>query len=159
MQAVRRIGTELRPDILDDLGLTAAIEWQLQDVCRRSGMTYRLDLPAGEIALGQAQTTAIFRIFQEALTNVLRHAAAAKIRVRMDQQPHALVLEIADDGRGITPAQLTARDSMGLLSMRERAHLWSGEVTIAGTPANGTVVSVRMPYADHAVEAESSCAF
>ena len=148
VHAVRRIGTDLRPDMLDDLGLTAAIEWQLQEVCKRTGMAYQLELPAEEIALGQAQTTAIFRIFQEALTNVLRHAAAKKVRVCVGPQPNALVLQIADDGRGITPEQLTARDSLGLLSMRERAHLWGGEVTIAGQPGSGTLVSVRIPYAD-----------
>ena len=94
VHAVRRIGTDLRPDMLDDLGLTAAIEWQLQEVCKRTGMAYQLELPAEEIALGQAQTTAIFRIFQEALTNVLRHAAATKVRVCMGPQPNALVLQI-----------------------------------------------------------------
>ena len=94
VHAVRRIGTDLRPDMLDDLGLTAAIEWQLQQVCKRTGMAYQLELPAEEIALEQAQTTAIFRIFQEVLTNVLRHAAATKVRVCMGPQPNALVLQI-----------------------------------------------------------------
>jgi signal transduction histidine kinase len=122
-------------------------------------MAYQLELPAEEIALGQAQTTAIFRIFQEALTNVLRHAAAKIVRVCMGPQPNALVLQIADDGRGITPEQLAARDSLGLLSMRERAHLWGGEVTIAGQPGRGTTVSVRIPYADQAVGVVSSCVF
>jgi two-component system sensor histidine kinase UhpB len=151
VHAVRHIGTDLRPDMLDDLGLTAAIEWQLQEVCKRSSMAYQLELPAEEISLGQAQSTAIFRIFQEALTNVLRHAAAKNVRVCMRQQPNALVLQIADDGKGITPEQLAARGSLGLLSMRERAHLWGGEVTIAGQPGSGTLVSVRIPYADQAV--------
>jgi PAS domain S-box-containing protein len=157
VRAVRRISTDLRPDMLDDLGLTAAIEWQLQEVCKRTGMAYQLELPADEIPLGQAQTTALFRIFQEALTNVLRHAAAKNVRVCMGQQPKALVLQIADDGRGITPAQLAARGSLGLLSMRERAHLWGGEVTIAGTPERGTIVSVRLPYADHTVGVVTEC--
>ncbi|MGH8070339.1 MAG: ATP-binding protein [Candidatus Entotheonellia bacterium] len=145
VNAVRRIGTELRPHILDDLGLTAAIEWQLQEVCKRTGMAHQLELPAEEIPLGQAQTTAIFRIFQEALTNVLRHAAANKVSVRLVQQPDALILQVVDNGRGITPEQLAARHSLGLLSMRERAHLWGGEVTIEGKPGQGTIVSVRMP--------------
>jgi PAS domain S-box-containing protein len=151
VQAVRRIGTDLRPDMLDDLGLTAAIEWQLQEVCKRNGIAYQLELPTEEISLGQAQSTAIFRIFQEALTSVLRHAAAKNVHICMRQQSNALVLQIADDGRGITPEQLTARDSLGLLNMRQRAHLWGGEVTIAGTPGRGTIVGVRIPYADQAV--------
>jgi PAS domain S-box-containing protein len=151
VNAVRRIGTELRPDILDDLGLTAAIEWQLQEVCKRTGMAHQLELPAEEIPLEQAQATAIFRIFQEALTNVLRHAAANEVRVCMMHQPDALVLQITDNGRGITPEQLAARNSLGLLSMRERAHLCGGEVTIAGKLGQGTIVTVRMPYTDRAI--------
>jgi PAS domain S-box-containing protein len=151
VNAVRRIGTELRPHILDDLGLTAAIEWQLQEVCKRTGIAHQLQLPAEEIPLGQAQATAIFRIFQEALTNVLRHAAANEVSVRLVQQTDALVLRVADNGRGITPEQLTSRHSLGLLSMRERAHLWGGEVTIEGKPGKGTLVSVRMPYTAHAI--------
>jgi PAS domain S-box-containing protein len=146
MSTVRRIGTELRPDILDDLGLADAIEWQLQEVCKRTGMAYQLELPAGEVPLGPAQATAVFRIFQEALTNVLRHAGAHKVSVRVRQQADGLNLQVADDGRGITPEQLTARHALGLLSMRERAHLWGGEVTIEAKPGKGTVVSVRMPY-------------
>jgi signal transduction histidine kinase len=151
VNAVRRIGTELRPHILDDLGLTAAIEWQLQEVCKRTGMAHQLQLPAEEIPLGQAQATAIFRIFQEALTNVLRHAAANEVSVRLVQQTDTLVLQVADNGRGITPEQLTSRHSLGLLSMRERAHLWGGEVTIEGKPGKGTLVSVRMPCMAHAI--------
>jgi PAS domain S-box-containing protein len=150
VRAVRRISTDLRPDMLDDLGLTAAIEWQLQEVCKRTGMAYQLELPADEISLGQTQSTALFRIFQEALTNVLRHAAAQNVRVCIGYEPKALVMQIADDGRGITPVRLAARDSLGLLSMRERAHLWGGEVTIAGRPGRGTLVSVRIPYAEAA---------
>ena len=155
VNAVRRIGTELRPHILDDLGLTAAIEWQLQEVCKRTGMAHQLELPAEEIPLEQAQTTALFRIFQEALTNVLRHAAADKVSVRLVQQPDALILQVIDNGRGITPEQLASRHSLGLLSMRERAHLWGGEVTIEGKPGQGTTVSVRMPDAAQALGVRS----
>lgn len=144
--SVRRIGTELRPDILDDLGLTAAIEWQLQEVCKRTGMAYELTMPADDLVLEQAYVTAIFRILQEALTNVVRHAKARKITVRMVQQPEALVLEVADDGKGITAGQLGDRSSLGLLSMRERAHLWGWDLTIQGRPGKGTVVTLRMPY-------------
>jgi PAS domain S-box-containing protein len=146
VQSVRRIGTDLRPDILDDLGLTAAIEWQLQEVSKRTGLAHELTLPAQDIALEQALATAIFRIFQEALTNVLRHAGASKVTVRVMLQPEGLILEIADDGKGITPAQLADRKALGLLSMRERAHLWGGDLTICGRPGQGTTVTLRMPY-------------
>jgi signal transduction histidine kinase len=144
--AVRRISTALRPEILDDLGLTAAIEWQLQEVCQRSGLAYELALPVEELDAEPAQATAMFRIFQEALTNVLRHAAASKVTVRLRQQPETLTLEVIDDGRGITPCQLADRGALGLLSMRERAHLWGGDVIIRGDPGHGTTVTLRMPY-------------
>jgi signal transduction histidine kinase len=91
---------------------------------KRTSTAHQIDLPAEEMPLGQAQATAIFRVFQEARTNVLRHAAANEVRVRMMHQPDVLTLQIADNGRGITPAQLAARHSFGLMSMRERAHLW-----------------------------------
>jgi PAS domain S-box-containing protein len=146
LTSVRRIGTELRPDILDDLGLTAAIEWQLQEICKRTGLTYRLSTPAAEVVLTQTHATAIFRIFQEALTNILRHAAARKISVRLSRRPDVLILTIADDGRGITPGQLDDRHSLGLLSMRERAYLLGGEVVITGAAGKGTTVTLRMPY-------------
>jgi PAS domain S-box-containing protein len=152
VNSVRRIGTELRPGILDDLGLTAAIEWQLQEVRKRTGLAYELRLPEEDIALDQARATSMFRIFQEALTNVLRHASARKVAVHLVPQPEALVLEIADDGKGITPDQLADHGSLGLLSMRERAHLLGGEVTIQGKSGEGTVVTLRMPYEEPPVE-------
>jgi two-component system, NarL family, sensor histidine kinase UhpB len=152
VSSVRRIGTELRPDVLDDLGLTAAIEWQLQDVHKRTGMDYELSLPSEDIPLDQGRATAMFRIFQEALTNVLRHAEASKVVVRVMQHADALLLEVADDGKGITPEQLTDRTSLGLLSMRERALLWGGELTIQGKAGEGTRVTVRIPYAPSAPE-------
>jgi len=116
VNAVRRISTALRPDILGDLGLIAAIVWQLQEVCQRTGLTYELALPAEDLTVEPARATAIFRIFQEALTNVLRHAAASQVTVRMLQQPQTLTLEVIDNGKGITPRQLADRDSLGLLS-------------------------------------------
>jgi PAS domain S-box-containing protein len=144
--SVHRIGTELRPGLLDDLGLTAAIEWHLQEVCKRTGLTYELTLPADDLAIGQAQDNAMFRIFQEALTNVLRHADADHIAVRLIRQPETLLLEVIDNGKGITPRQLSDRRALGLLSMRERAHLWGGHVAIEGRPGEGTTVTLRMPH-------------
>jgi signal transduction histidine kinase len=146
VSSVRRLGTELRPGILDDLGLTAAIEWQLQEVHKRTGLLYELRLPDEDIALDQERATGMFRIFQEALTNVLRHAAARKVTVQLVAQPDVLVLEVIDDGKGITPAPLGDRRSLGVLSMRERAHLLGGELNIQGKSAAGTIVTLRMPY-------------
>jgi PAS domain S-box-containing protein len=144
--SVHRIGTELRPGLLDDLGLTAAIEWQLQEVCKRTGLACESVLPADDLAIDQAQATAMFRIFQESLTNVLRHAEADKITVRLIEQPDALLLEVSDNGKGITPRQLNDHRAFGLLSMRERAHLWGGHMAIKGKPGGGTTVTLRMPH-------------
>jgi PAS domain S-box-containing protein len=146
VSSVRRIGTELHPSILDDLGLTAAIDWQLQEMHKRTGLSYELTLAEEEVTLEPAHATAIFRIFQEALTNVVRHPSARKVAVRLVQEPNALVLEVADDGKGITPEQRAARRPLGILSMRERAHLLGGEVTIEGKPGEGCIVTLHMPY-------------
>jgi signal transduction histidine kinase len=145
INVVRRISTALRPGVLDDLGLTAALEWQLQDVRKRTGLAYQLTLPLEEVDVEPARTTAVFRIFQEALTNVLRHAEATSVAVQVTQDDDALLLEVADNGKGISPNQVADHTALGLLGMRERAHLWGGDVTIEGTPGVGTTVRVRMP--------------
>jgi PAS domain S-box-containing protein len=145
IDTVRRIGTQLRPHILDDLGLVAAMEYLLQDVRRRTGMIYRLSVPSEELAIEPTRTTALFRIFQEALTNVIRHAQASMVIVRLLQQSDTLCLEVCDNGQGISRQQLASRDALGLRSMRERAALWDGTVEMQGKPGKGTTVTVRMP--------------
>lgn len=144
--AVRQIATTLRPGVLDDLGLFAAIEWQLQEVQKRTNLAYELTLPSEEIPLEPARATAVFRIFQESITNVLRHADASFVMVQVVQKPASLLLAVRDNGKGITPDQLAHGASLGLLGMRERAQLWGGDVNIEGTPNVGTTVTVRMPY-------------
>jgi PAS domain S-box-containing protein len=144
-RAVRRIGTELRPNILDALGLVPAIEWQVQEVGQRTGLTYTVQIPTEELSIDQARATALFRIFQEALTNVVRHAEARHVVIRLVQDPEAMRLEVVDNGKGITPEQLTDRASLGLVGMRERARLWGGDVTIQGTPGVGTTVTIWLP--------------
>ena len=144
-ESVRRIGTQLRPNILDNLGLEAAMEWQLKEVCERASLTYTLQMPAKEMTLGPTRSTAVFRIFQEALTNVIRHAEASSVTVRLSQHADAWLLDIVDDGKGITPDELTNYASLGLLGMRERAHLWGGDISIQGKPGIGTTVTIRMP--------------
>jgi PAS domain S-box-containing protein len=144
-QTVRRIGTELRPNVLDTLGLPAAIEWQLQDIEQRTELTYTLQKPTLELTLDQARATAVFRIFQEAVTNIVRHAEASHIAVRLVQHANAVLLEVADNGKGIARRQITDRNSLGLLGMRERVRLWGGYVTINSTPAVGTAVTIWMP--------------
>ena len=144
-QTVRRIGTELRPAMLDELGLPAALTWYLQEVCQRAGLAYKLHTPPEEMTLDQARATALFRIFQEALTNVVRHAEASQVSICIAQEPDAVLLEVADNGKGCPPERLVRRGSMGLLGMRERASLWGGEVKIAERPGGGTTLTVRLP--------------
>jgi PAS domain S-box-containing protein len=145
-ESLRRIGTELRPNVLDDLGLMAAIEWQLKDVASRTNLAYSLKTPTEDLTIDAARSTAMFRIFQEALINVVRHAEATSLAVRLCQYPDAWLLEVADNGQGITPEQVTSPTSLGLLGMRERAHMWGGDVIIQRGPGAGTTVTIRLPH-------------
>jgi signal transduction histidine kinase len=144
---VRRIASELRPSILDDLGLAEAIEWQTQQFQTRTGIPCCCDCALQSIPLGDQQSTAVFRIVQEALTNILRHAQATRVAVAVQEEDGALVLTVTDDGRGITEAEKLNRESLGLLGMRERAHLIGGCVDIVGVPGSGTTLHVRVPLA------------
>lgn len=144
IQSVRRIATELRPGILDDLGLVAAVEWAAEEFAARSGTRLRLDLPREDLVIDQESATAIFRIFQETLTNITRHAEATQVDVRLGEEGDSLVLEVRDNGRGMNEEVATG-GSLGILGMRERALLLGGELTISGATGEGTVVRVRIP--------------
>lgn len=145
IQAVRRISTELRPSVLDDLGLAAALEWQTHEFQSRTGLQCRIALKVRQPVNDQELNTAFFRIFQETLTNVMRHAHATKVEVRLAEDGGRLVLEVKDNGRGITESQMASSRSIGLLGMRERAALLGGELHIRGAPGKGTAVTVRIP--------------
>jgi len=145
IQRVRRVATELRPGMLDDLGLAAAIEWQTQEFTKRTGIACDLYLSEGEIALDSDLATAIFRILQEVLTNVARHAGATEVRVELADRSDELVLIVWDNGRGITESQVSDPRSLGLLGMRERARAWGGDITVQGVRGRGTTVTLRVP--------------
>ncbi|MCA1555288.1 MAG: histidine kinase [Acidobacteria bacterium] len=146
MDTVRTIAAELRPGVLDELGLKAAIEWQCADFHKRTGIKCDLLTELGEVALvDRATATAVFRILQESLTNVLRHAKATDVMLGLDVGADNLVLEIRDNGRGITEADMTDPRSLGILGMRERAGAVGGTVDITGADGEGTRVTVRMP--------------
>jgi signal transduction histidine kinase len=145
INTVRRIASELRPGVLDDLGLVAAIEWQIDQLQLRSGLRCRWTNDASEIELSRERATAVFRILQEILTNVLRHARAANLHVKLRHSKHYLELEVKDDGVGITESQRMNTKSLGLLGMKERALLVGGEVRISGKAGGGTTVVVRVP--------------
>ncbi|HYJ46061.1 MAG TPA: PAS domain S-box protein [Pyrinomonadaceae bacterium] len=143
--SVRKLATELRPGVLDDLGLVAAIEWQAREFQTRTGINCHLSLPPEDIDIGSQQSTAVFRIFQEILTNVARHANARNVEVRMNKTEDDLRLEVRDDGRGIAEDQISGVGSLGLLGMRERALLFGGEVLIRPAHGQGTIVTARIP--------------
>lgn len=145
MGAVRRILNDLRPGVLDHLGLWAAIESLLQDVQLRSGLRCRLDCGPGveRCRLGREAEIAIYRIVQEALTNVQRHAAASEVELKVRALGRSLQLDLHDDGRGMRLPALST--SFGLLGMRERAHALGGQLEIASQPGAGTMVSLRLP--------------
>lgn len=145
IQGVREIATELRPGVLDDLGLAAAIEWQAREFQTRTGIRCEVTLPAEDIPLDPARSTAVFRIFQETLTNVARHANATGVNASLKEEAGNLILEARDDGRGISTSEISTPKSLGLLGMRERALLFGGEVEIRGAPGVGTTVTVRIP--------------
>lgn len=145
IQSVRKIASELRPGILDDLGLVAAVEWAAREFQARSGVRCRLVLPRRDIVIDPERATALFRICQETLTNVARHARATQVTVRLARLNGSLLLKVRDNGAGATEAQLAAGGSLGILGMRERALLLGGEFSVRGIPGRGTTVTVRVP--------------
>ncbi len=147
IRSVRQITSDLRPGILDDLGLLPAIEWQLQEFEQRAGIPSELHAELTELTLPPAGSTAVFRIFQEILSNVARHAQATRVVVRLEPLAGRVRLTVTDNGRGISAAELSNPNSLGLLSMRERVRLFGGEVQVEGQPGHGTRVVVDIPYA------------
>jgi len=145
IHAVQRIATALRPGILDTAGLVAAIEWQAHEFEVQTGIRCHVRNLIKDTAWDQDLSTAFFRIFQEALTNIVRHAAANRVEVRLAEQDGQVVLEVKDNGRGISEAEIRNSKSIGLLGMQERAALLGGEVTWQGRSRQGTVVRVRIP--------------
>lgn len=145
IQTVRRIATELRPGILDSLGLIAAIEWQANEFQTRTGIPCVVTINAADTLWDQQFSTVFFRIFQETLTNVIRHANATRVEVRVAEEDDHLVLVVKDDGRGISEDEMANTRSNGLVGMRERARLIGGELTLQGRPGQGTTVALRAP--------------
>jgi signal transduction histidine kinase len=141
---VRQIASELRPPALDHLGLTEALRWEAGMFEQRTGIRCRLATSA-EPRLDPARATAVFRIAQEALTNIARHAGAGAVRVALHASSRAVTLEVKDNGRGIAPAAIDDPHAVGLLGMRERARLVGGTLRIAAAPGRGTRVVVRLP--------------
>jgi PAS domain S-box-containing protein len=147
VKSVRRIASELRPGLLDDLGLVAAIEWHSQEFQKRSGIKTKFILPKKEIVTPPNVSTGLFRIFQESLTNVARHAAASEIVASLDQVKNDIILKITDNGKGFDTNGTGNKKTLGLLGMKERVMMMDGQFEITSKPGNGTtvIVSVTLP--------------
>jgi PAS domain S-box-containing protein len=156
IETVRGVASTLRPSILDDLGLIEAIEWQAQQFETRTGIICKRECFGEDLRFTRDQSTALFRIFQESLTNILRHANATRVEVRMSRQAEAFILKIEDNGKGIGPAE---KSGLGILGMKERVRLLGGSIDIHGIEGKGTTIIARIPItmqgADH--EANPDC--
>ena len=147
IQTVKRISTELRPGALDDLGLADAIEWQTQEFGKRTDIKSKFSASPEGIVLDRDRSTAVFRICQEALTNIVRHAKATRVSVSLRKGPGRVSLRISDNGKGIEESQILDPRAFGLIGMCERARFWGGEVKISGAPGKGTLVALSIPLA------------
>ena len=145
LNSVRRIATELRPSVLDQLGLEAALEWQGQEFGTRTGIEVEMQMCVDGAALPEDLGSSAFRILQESLTNVARHAKATHVRIRFVQTPTLLTLEVIDNGIGLPPQRLDETTSLGIVGMRERALAVGGSLSITGIPFSGTTVLLSVP--------------
>jgi len=142
---VRKIATELRPGVLDELGVAAAIEWLAKDFQKRTGVGCNVRINGVDKMSDIALTTAIFRIVQESLTNIMRHAGASQANVNLERKGGTLILEVTDNGSGIKEGRIMDTKSLGLIGIRERVLLLGGEAAISGKPGGGTLVRVTLP--------------
>jgi signal transduction histidine kinase len=151
VQTVRRLSSELRPKLLDDLGLSAAIEWQAREFSNRAGIPCDFRSEPDDIILDKARSTAFFRIFQETLTNIARHAQATQVEVILRQNAAQVEMIVRDNGQGITIEAIADPKALGITGMRERAHSLGGNFEIAGVPKGGTAVKVSIPLKEKGV--------
>ncbi|MCI0388194.1 MAG: PAS domain S-box protein [Acidobacteria bacterium] len=145
---VKNLSTALRPGVLDTFGLSAAVEWQCLEFKRRTGITCESQLPEGDVPVSAERSTALFRIFQETLTNVARHSHATKVYVELTVGEGDVSLIVRDNGKGVTDGEIEAPAALGILGMRERAALLGGDVLVKGEPGKGTTVTARIPLND-----------
>jgi signal transduction histidine kinase len=150
---VQRIAQELRPAVLDALGLTSALQHEVARWQNRTGITCHLSAAEPAPSPPPDVATAVFRIFQEALTNVARHAEATEVQVDFHQEENQIVLRVSDNGKGIRPADLEDSKSLGLLGMTERAEALGGQATFQNQAPRGTIVTLRVPIGKPATQA------
>jgi signal transduction histidine kinase len=148
--ATRRISSDLRPMMLDDLGLLPATEWLTQNFSERTGIRCTLALADPDMELQDPHATTIYRVLQESLTNVAKHARASNVDVRLERADGELVLTVRDDGAGFSPDTSHKPNSYGLIGLRERVYLLGGKVRIDSAPDDGTRIEVRLPLPEGA---------
>ena len=151
IRTVQRISSELRPGVLDDLGLVAGIEWLGEDFSRRSGIPCTVQVEVSESYIGSNSATALFRVIQEALTNIARHARASRASVEFTKSDGNLQISVRDDGVGITKKQIEAQSSLGLIGIRERVEGLGGMMSISGEAGAGTTIVITIPLQSKAL--------
>lgn len=145
IQTVQRISQELRPGMLDDLGLLEAMDWETKEFQNRTGIACVFAHDPADFNVDRERSTTVFRIFQETLTNVARHAQASEVKVNLEEKGGTLTLVVQDNGMGITEKEISEPRSLGLIGIRERARLCDGEVKICGSSHEGTTVKLIIP--------------
>lgn len=143
--SVRRIAADLRPLMLDDLGLNAAIRWLVRDAAKRMGIEITVQLGEGDPPLGRSASIAVYRMVQEALTNVARHARATEVQIRMQQRKDEVVLSVRDNGVGFPKLPAQREGSFGLMGIRERAYMLGGHLEVDNPPGGGGRITVHLP--------------
>nr|AQQ75012.1 hypothetical protein [uncultured bacterium] len=145
---VKNIITKLRPGLLDDLGLVAALEWQANEFQTRTGIVCDVTLPTEELQIPQELSTALFRIFQEALINISRHANATRVTIRFGIHNGCIELSVTDNGKGISEDEINNPHSFGIIGIRERVQSWNGRLRIEGHQHSGTSLFISIPLTD-----------
>ena len=148
LDTVRDVSSRLRPALLDDVGLEAAIEWEATKFGERTGVACSLNVDLPEPQPDRQRATAVYRILQETLTNIARHADATRVEISLQSRDNYVVLQVRDDGSGITEDEATNSRSLGLIGMCERASALGGEVEIHRAPEGGTVMTLKMPFSE-----------
>jgi signal transduction histidine kinase len=146
IKTVRRLASELRPSVLDDMGLPVAIEWQAREIEKRSGIKISFHCDEKELELNDQLKISLFRVVQESLTNVVRYAQAKNVHIRLEVNKNNLTLTIDDDGIGFDPASIALKKTLGILGMKERVVTLGGHLSLVTSPGNGTTIRVTIPY-------------
>lgn len=145
IRKVRSISSQLRPSILDHFGIVAAIEWQAKEFQKQTAIRSRINLPKQEIQIDEAKSIVVFRVFQEILTNIARHANATRVDINLEIDQNNLILTVSDNGRGIKPENISSKSSLGITGMKERASSVNGKLSIHGVSNIGTTVALTIP--------------